>query len=685
MFIDYEGDKSRIYSGAGRGEVFADIVERRLNRRGLIQAAVAGSAVVIAGVAPIRVDAQSATPGATPVATPGATPGATPVAGEPMGGLTFGAISLTTGDETTVAAGYTATPLLRWGDPLFPDAPAFDPVNQTVAAQMRQFGYNCDWTAFIPLPFGSDNSDHGLFVVNHEYTNPELMFPGYMVPNPDFATPVAEGEEDSPPAFVPSVTRDLVDIQLAAHGLSIVEIQRNAQGIWETVLDSQYNRRITATTEMEISGPAAGADLMKTDEDPTGTRVIGTLNNCAGGLTPWGTIISGEENFQQYFANLSLLPEESPVRLIHERYGLPEDNSERLWENFIERFDLSKAENEPFRFGWGVEIDPFDPTSTPKKRTAMGRNKHEGHTSFVSPSGRVAIYTGDDERFDYAYKFVTAGSYNPDDREANLDLLDEGTLYVARFNDDGSGDWLPLVFGEGPLTTANGFPSQAAVLINTRGAADLLGATKMDRPEDFETNPVNKKVYLVLTNNTQRGVESGDPANDANPRPENKFGHIIELTEADDDAAATTFTWDIFMLCGRPDDPSTYFSSFPREKVSAIACPDNIAFDDAGNLWISTDGQPGTLEANDGMFAVPVAGPDRGYVQQFFSGVTGGEVSGPTFTGDSSALFVSVQHPGEGGTFENQISHWPDGGDMPPRPTVVVIQADTPGTPVGRS
>ncbi len=373
----------------------------------------------------------------------------------------------------------------------------------------------------------------------------------------------------------------------------------------------------------------------------------------------------------------------NPVAAIHARYGLTEGASERLWETVYDRFDLTKEPNEPLRYGWAVEFDPYDPTSTPKKRTALGRNKHEGHTSVVTKGGKIAIYGGDDERFDYAYKFVTAGSYSADDRAANLDLLDEGTLYVAQFNDDGTGVWLPLIAGEGGLDAAAGFPTQAEVLINTRGAADVLGATKMDRPEDFETNPVNGKVYLVLTNNTKRGVEDDPGTDTANPRVENKFGHIIEITEDGDDHAATAFTWDIFLLAGDPADESTYFAGFPKDKVSGIACPDNITFDLQGNLWISTDGQPGTLEVNDGLFVTPVDGAERGYLKQFFASVTGSEVSGPSFNPDNTALFTSIQHPGEGGRYGDQISVWPDGGNaLVPRPTVVVITKDD-GGPIG--
>ena len=251
-------------------------------------------------------------------------------------------------------------------------------------------------------------------------------------------------------------------------------------------------------------------------------NVLGTLNNCAGGLTPWGTVVSGEENFNQYFANAGMSDEANPVRAIHARYGLAR-SAERNWESIHERFDISREPNEPLPLRLAVEFDPYDPTSPVKKRTALGRNKHEGHASAIAPGGQVVLYSGDDERFDYAYKFVTAGTFNADDRAANMDLLDEGTLYVAVFNDDGTGQWLPLIHGEGGLTEEAGFASQADVLINTRGAADILGATKMDRPEDIEMNPVNGKVYVIMTNNTQRGTEDKADVDAANPRVENRL------------------------------------------------------------------------------------------------------------------------------------------------------------------
>jgi secreted PhoX family phosphatase len=665
----YEGDRDQILSTRGVGETMQEVLARRWSRRGLVKGGLAAGLVLTAAGRDLRgTGAQDATP----------------IAGETAwtGGLTFVPITLDAGDDIVVAAGHTAIPFLRWGDPIMAGAPEWDLTNQTAAAQEQQFGYNCDWISYFPLPQGSQSADHSLLVVNHEYTNPELMFPGYLTTNPEFEA--LENPDNAPPdipEFLTNPTQETVDVELAAHGLSIVEVQRTDAGQWQMVQDSPYNRRITAKTPMQVTGPAAGIDLLHTSDDPTGTQVLGTINNCAGGTTPWGTALTGEENFQQYFANLSALPEDDPLWTLHDRYGIGEGASERRWEEFYPRFDLAQEPHEPVRFGWIVEIDPYDAASTPKKRTALGRVKHEGATTAVAPGGQVALYSGDDERFDYAYKFVTSGTYNPDDRAANADLLDEGTLYVAKFNDDGTGQWLPLVHGEEPLTEANGFASQGEVLAKTRLAADAVGATKMDRPEDFETNPVTGKVYLVCTNNNQRTLEQADFAN---PRPHNFAGHIIEISEDNDDHAATSFTWEIFILAGDPTDSGTWYGGYAGDDVSPFAAPDNLTFDDDGNIWISTDGLPNNLPGNDGLFAAPTAGDERGRSMQFFSTVPGAECSGPMFNPDNTALWVSVQHPGEEGTLEEPLSLWPD-GEGAPRPSVVLITAADPTTRIGRA
>lgn len=426
-------------------------------------------------------------------------------------------------DKHHVAAGYDADVLLRWGDPLFADAPQFDPLRQSAEAQARQFGYNNDYVGFIPI---ADSSEHGLLVVNHEYTNPHLMFPGIVT--------IADKEGKKVVEVAP-LTRDQVDIEMAAHGGAIVEIRKEG-GKWQVVRDGRMNRRITATTEMELTGPAAGHERLKTSADATGTRVLGTVNNCAGGVTPWGTYVMAEENIHGYFSGE--LPADHREAANYKRMGIPEGAYE--WGSHYDRFDVAKEPNEANRFGWIVEVDVEDPTSMPKKRTALGRFKHEGAESIVAPDGRVVFYLGDDERFDYVYKFVTAGRYDPANRAANLSLLDEGTLHVAKFAEDGTMEWLPLVFGQGPLTAENGFASQADVLIETRRAGDLLGATKMDRPEDIQPNGSNGKVYVILTNNTRRKADQVDAAN---PRAENAFGHIIEIIEDGGDFAALKGKW----------------------------------------------------------------------------------------------------------------------------------------------
>ena len=499
-----------------------------------------------------------------------------------------------------------------------------------------------------------------MLAVNHEYTDPILMFPDYIAGAP---------------------TQSQVDAEIAAHGMSFAEIRRTKGNKWRYVKGSANNRRVTGETVCAITGPATGHPWMITSEDPQGRWVRGTLNNCAGGKTPWGTVLTCEENFNQYFANRSKLPE-GPVKAAHTRYGLTSGATSRRWENFYSRFDLAKEPNEPFRFGWVVEIDPYDPTFMPRKRTALGRFKHEGATTVVAKDGRVVVYSGDDERFDYIYKFVTARAFDPKKRQANFDLLDEGTLYVAKFHDDGSGSWLPLVHGYGPVTSANGFNNQGDVVINTRRAADLLGATKMDRPEDIEANPVTGKIYSLMTNNTSRTAAQ---VNAANPRPNNIYGHVIEQTEANDDHTSTWFTWQIFIKCGDPAVAAhdTYFAGYNPEEVSPISSPDNLVFDEGGNCWIATDGlQNGLPRGNDGIFATPVEGEQRGYLRQFMSCPMEAEICGPEFNTDYTTLFAAIQHPGEGSKSTapaDLLSVWPDGGT--PKPSVIAVTKTVPGNP----
>jgi secreted PhoX family phosphatase len=392
-----------------------------------------------------------------------------------------------------VAEGYRAEVLIRWGDPIAKDAPDFVPGKVDGAAQEKQFGYNCDFLAYWPLPYGSRNSTHGLVCSNHEYTNNELMWPGMNGRNNGAA----------------GLTREQVEHDQSAHGLSVVEVRKSG-GKWSYVKDSPYNRRLSMRgTTFRVAGPAAGHARLRTSADPGGTKVIGTLNNCAGGFTPWGTVLSGEENFNGYFRGDRNKTAEARN---YARYGVQASRG-APWGAHDARFDLDKEPNEPNRFGWVVEYDPYDPKSTPVKRTSIGRFKHEGAMTTVSHDGRIALYSGDDERFEYVYKFVTKGKFEPAKRAPNMNLLNEGTLYVAKFSDDGTMTWLPLVHGEGPLTAANGFDSQADVCIETRRAADLVGATPMDRPEGVAVDPKTGKVYVVLTYNERRKA-----AGDANAR-----------------------------------------------------------------------------------------------------------------------------------------------------------------------
>jgi secreted PhoX family phosphatase len=556
-----------------------------------------------------------------------------------------------------VAEGYDAQVLLRWGDPIFSDAPEFDPENQTPEAQARQFGYNTDFIGFIPL---NGESDHGLLVANHEYTNEELMFPG-------------AGAQNSKDANFSKMTQEHVAIEMAAHGGAVVEIRR-VDGKWQVVKDSKYNRRITADTPMEMTGPAAGHDRMKTSADSSGRSVRGMINNCAGGVTPWGTWLSCEENFNGYF--WGKLSDDHPEAKNYKRYGI--GTPAYAWGKFHDRFDLAKEHNEPNRFGWVVEIDPFDPNFVPKKRTALGRTKHEGAAGITNSDGRYVVYLGDDERFDYVYKFVTASKVDSQNRAANFGLLDEGILYVAKYNPDGSGTWLPMVHGQGPLTEANGFRSQADVLIETRRAADLLGATKMDRPEDIEANPQTNRVYVMLTNNTRRKEDQVDAAN---PRANNAFGHIVEMMPEGGDHAATAFTWEVLVKCGDPS-VAAVGATFSSEttKNGWFGMPDNCAIDSQGRLWISTDGNNAKATGRaDGLWALETEGEKRGTSKHFFRVPVGGELCGPFFTPNDESLFLAVQHPGEAeegttSTFENPITRWPDFKDgMPTRPSVLAI------------
>jgi secreted PhoX family phosphatase len=556
-----------------------------------------------------------------------------------------------------VANGYDADILIRWGDPVLPGAPDFDRTNQTAASQKLQFGYNNDFLGYFPMPGAADPSRHGLLVVNHESTNTERMLPGLKWPD-----------------LLVRTTVEIADIEMAAHGGTVIEIARE-HGRWRVIPSSDYARRIDMDTPIEITGPAAGHARLATKADPSGRRVYGMLNNCGGGTTPWGTWLSCEENFHGYFWGAVGKHKEAQN---HTRYGVA--GNWYVWGKFHDRFDVTKEPNEANRFGWIVEIDPFDPRSTPKKRTALGRMKHEGAAGILNKDGRYVIYMGDDECFEYVYRFVTDARVDPSNPSANRHILDSGTLSVARYCEDGALLWLPLVHGQGPLTAENDFFSQADVLIETRRAADLLGATKMDRPEDVEANPRTGKIYVSLTNNSSRTPAQIDVAN---PRADNRFGHMIEMIPPDGDHAANSFSWGILLVCGDPSVAAVGagFSTHAGGQ-SWFARPDNIAIDGQGRLWVATDGNsPDSTERGDGIWAVETEGPLRGTSRQFYRVPAGAELCGPVFTPDDGTLFVAVQHPPElnelAGSVEvspKREGAWPDFQDgLPPRPAVVGI------------
>jgi secreted PhoX family phosphatase len=632
----------RISAGA---ETIGDVIGRRLSRRGFLGGLSAVSGLALAACAGRTGDAAAATASTQEMA-------------RPAPAFSFPEIARGMDPYHHVAEGYTAALLLRWGDPLWEDSPAFDPMNQSAAAQVRQFGYNNDFIGFIALDADAEGRPGGLLCVNHEYTSTDLMFPA-IAGKPEAITP------------------EIALTEMAAHGGSIVEV-RQQDGGWRAVVGSPFNRRITADTPMQISGPAAGHVRMQTKADPTGRLVLGTINNCAGGITPWGTYLMAEENINGYF--LGKLAEGHAEAENHKRMGVP--GGWYQWGRHLGRFDVSREPNEPNRFGWIVEVDPMDPVSTPKKRTALGRFKHEGAETVIAPDGRLVVYMGDDQRFDYVYKFVSADKVDPENRAANIDLLDTGTLYVARFDADGTVTWLALIQGQGPLTPANGFNTQADVLIEARRAGDLLGATPMDRPEDVEPDPKTGRVWVMLTNNDRRkpGQE-----NAANPRHTNRFGHIIEISEPGGDFTSETSRWEILVRCGDPSiaEVGATWNPFTSEN-GWLASPDNCALDTRGRLWVSTDGNDDTGAA-DGLWAIETDGRRRGSGRHFFRCPVGAELCGPRFTPEGEALFLAVQHPGdgEGASFEAPTTRWPDFIDAaPPRPSVMVITRIG-GGPVG--
>jgi uncharacterized protein len=567
--------------------------------------------------------------------------------------LGFTSISVSDEDVLRVAPEYEARVLYRWGDPVGAAAgmPEFRlDASNSAADQALQAGMHHDGMHYFALPYGSSNSVRGLLALNHEYLDQGLLFP--------------DG--------VKGWSAEKVAKSQHAVGVSVIEVLFQ-EGQWRLVRPSRYARRLTARTPCAISGPAAGHALLRTAQDEQARSVTGTYSGCAHGWTPWGTYLSCEENWQFQFAKRGA---STPAQ---RRYGILSRDWSYGWAAFDERFDPERHPNEPNRFGWVVEVDPYDPASTPVKRTSLGRFMHEGAACSIGSDRRLAFYMGDDDAFEYVYKFVSAKAYDPVRREANRNLLDEGTLYVARFNADGSGDWLALVHGQGPLTPGNGFRDQADVLVHARLAADALGATRMDRPEWIMPHPKSRDIFCSLTNNVARGRERNEGANPANRRANNVFGHILRWREAHDDVAAIRLQWDVFVEAGDPANADAAKRGDIQGDI--FGSPDGLWIDSMGTLWVQTDGpsRPNKDYANMGNNQLLAVDPATRVFKRFLTGPRGCEITGFHTTPDNRTAFVNVQHPGEGGATDPRnpraISNWPDyAPNGRPRSSTVVIR-----------
>ena len=572
--------------------------------------------------------------------------------------LGFDSISAATTDTLTLPPGYRASVLISWGQPLQAEGPAFDPSgNGSASAQEVQFGDNNDGMSLFAF---ADDPNRALMAINNEYTNYRYLYPHGGSP--------ASAEE--------------VHKAQATEGVSVIEIQRKGDG-WQFVQGSPFNRRIHANTPIRLSGPAAGHALLRTQADTTGTRALGTFQNCANGKTPWGTYLTCEENFTDCFGSSD--PKQS-FDAAQKRYGAVVASKDINWHQHDPRFDLAINPNELNRHGWVVEIDPFDPLSTPVKRTALGRFKHENAALTETADGHAVVYMGDDERGEFIYRFISRDKIDHQNPKANRDLLDHGTLYVARFDNGdqnpdrpkGQGQWVELSHGKHGVDATNGFANQAEVLIHARMAASIVGATRMDRPEWIVVSPKDGQVYCTLTNNAKRG-EDGQPVGGPNPREKNVYGQILRWQAPKGDHGANTFDWDLFVVAGNPavHGKQAKGGSTNITAQNMFNSPDGLGFDDAGRLWILTDGD----YSNAGDFAgmgnnqMLCADPASGEIRRFMVGPVGCEVTGISFSPDHKTLFVGIQHPGENGgsTFPE---HLPNGK---PRSSVMAISREDGG------
>lgn len=602
---------------------FERVVERRISRRALLGG---GVGLGLAACAPLG----SAT---TPPAARGASR------------LTFEAVEANGRDTVTLPPGYRWDVLVSWGDPLWSDAPAFDEATTgTGSSQEKAFGDNNDGMELF------SRNGRTVLAVNNEYVTLGIMF--------------AARESGRPE------TLDDVRKCKAGHGVSILEVAHWGSA-WRVVKDSPFNRRITPDTPMAITGPARGHPLLRTAADPVGEVALGTWSNCGSGRTPWGSYLSCEEKFSGYFSSSD--PAYRPGG-DQSRYGIRAKDNGCGWARADERFDIAKHPNEPNRAGYVIEIDPLDPSSIPKKRTALGRFKHENAELALAGDGRVVIYLGDDERGEFLYRFVSARAYAADGD--NAELLDDGALFVARFDDDGSGEWVELT----PEKTGMG--SKAEICVCTRQAASAVGATTMDRPEWVAVNPHRAEAYCCLTNNRKRGVEpnaGGDPTpvNGPNPRRDNRYGQILRWVPRGGDHGAAAFDWDLFLMAGNPTvHQDAYAGSEHITAANMFNSPDGLAFDSAGLLWIQTDGD----DSNQGDFAgqgnnqMLIADPLTGELRRFMVGPKECEVTGLAFSVDRRTAFAGIQHPGRGGN-----GHFPGAAGSLPRSCVIAITREDGG------
>lgn len=600
---------------------FDRVVEAAMSRRGFLLSVVAyGSAAAAMGTAGLM--------GSTSAQAQGAA-----VAGR----FAFAPIGIGTDFTVHVPEGYRWSVLASWGSPLFSDAPAFDHAafGHDAAGAARVFGENTDGMELFVI------DGRQVIAVNHEFANIGLNVP----------------TDDTELALTAEDVAKLQGIQ----GVTVMEVAEGPEG-WGIVIDSPFNRRIDHNTPMRISGPAAGHPLLQTAADLTGTAVLGTINNCGAGKTPWGTYLTCEENFNGYFGSKdagAAIPEG------FDRYGISAESGYG-YERFDDRFDIALNPNEPHRFGYVVEIDPADPASVPVKRTALGRFKHENAAVTLAADGRVVVYLGDDERGEFLYRFVSAAPYVPGADSSTL--LDEGVLSVARFDADGRGAWAALT------PEATGMDA-AMIAIHTRAAASAVGATTMDRPEWVAVNPRAAEAYCCLTNNSRRAAGATNAGGDAmepidgspNPRAENGFGQIVRWYPEGADHAAERFDWDLYVMAGNPEVHQDAFAGSPNVTAgNMFNSPDGMMFDSAGMVWIQTDGD----DSNAGDFAgmgnnqMLVGDPVTGAIARFLTGPNGAEVTGLTWSADRRTLFAGIQHPG--GSF-------PGGEGELPRSSIVAV------------